>query len=87
MKKLLMATAATALMAGAAQAEDVKIGILLGFTGPLESLAPDMAAGAEPGDRRESTSPASFWTARPSSRCTAIPAASTPASPSPRPNG
>ena len=46
MKKLMMATAAAALMAGAAQAEDVKIGILLGFTGPLESLAPDMAAGA-----------------------------------------
>ncbi|AVO36443.1 ABC transporter substrate-binding protein [Pukyongiella litopenaei] len=46
MKKLLAATAATALLAGAAQAEDVKIGILLGFTGPLESLAPDMAAGA-----------------------------------------
>ncbi|MFV0515471.1 MAG: ABC transporter substrate-binding protein [Jhaorihella sp.] len=46
MKKLLLATAATALMAGAAHAEDVKIGILLGFTGPLESLSPDMAAGA-----------------------------------------
>ncbi len=46
MKKLLMATAATALMSSAAQAEDVKLGILLGFTGPLESLAPDMAAGA-----------------------------------------
>jgi branched-chain amino acid transport system substrate-binding protein len=46
MKKLLLATAATALFAGVAQAEDVKIGILLGFTGPLESLSPDMAAGA-----------------------------------------
>ena len=34
-------------MAGAASAEDIKIGIMLGFTGPLESLAPDMAAGAE----------------------------------------
>ena len=42
MKKLLLATAATALMTGAASAEEVKIGILLGFTGPLESLAPDM---------------------------------------------
>ncbi|MDK3072631.1 ABC transporter substrate-binding protein [Sedimentitalea sp. JM2-8] len=47
MKKLLMASAATALIAGAAQAQDVKIGILLGFTGPLESLAPDMAEGAK----------------------------------------
>lgn len=44
MKKLLMATAATALMAGTVHAEDVKLGILLGFTGPLESIAPDMAA-------------------------------------------
>jgi len=38
MKKLLLASAATALIAGAAQAEDVKIGILIGFTGPIESL-------------------------------------------------
>ncbi|GHG81311.1 ABC transporter substrate-binding protein [Pseudodonghicola xiamenensis] len=47
MKKLLMATAATALMTGAAAAEDIKIGVLLGFTGPIESLTPSMAAGAE----------------------------------------
>ena len=47
MKKLLLATAATALVAGAASAEEVKIGILLGFTGPLESITPAMAAGAE----------------------------------------
>ncbi|MGO4855200.1 ABC transporter substrate-binding protein [Phaeovulum sp. W22_SRMD_FR3] len=47
MKKLLLATAATALIAGAAQAEDIKLGISLGFTGPLESLAPPMAGGAE----------------------------------------
>lgn len=47
MKKLLAATAATALFAGIAQAEDVKLGILVGFTGPIESLAPGMAAGAE----------------------------------------
>ncbi|MFN3823549.1 MAG: ABC transporter substrate-binding protein [Pseudorhodobacter sp.] len=47
MKKLLAATAATALFAGAAMAEDVKIGIILGFTGPLESITPGMAAGAE----------------------------------------
>lgn len=47
MKKLLMATAVTALMAGTAYAEEVKIGIILGFTGPIESLTPSMAAGAE----------------------------------------
>jgi len=47
MKKLMMATAATALMAGSAMAEDVKIGVILGFTGPLESITPAMGAGAE----------------------------------------
>ncbi|WP_435259236.1 ABC transporter substrate-binding protein [Thioclava sp. FR2] len=47
MKKLLLASAATALFAGAASAEDVKLGILIGFTGPIESLTSDMAAGAE----------------------------------------
>ncbi|WP_299612687.1 ABC transporter substrate-binding protein [uncultured Tateyamaria sp.] len=47
MKKLLMASAATALMAGSVSAEDVKIGVILGFTGPIESLTPSMADGAE----------------------------------------
>jgi branched-chain amino acid transport system substrate-binding protein len=48
MKKLLLATAATALVAGSAMAqEEVKMGIILGFTGPLESITPNMAAGAE----------------------------------------
>ena len=48
MKKLFLASTATlALAAAAAQAEEVKMGILLGFTGPLESLAPAMADGAE----------------------------------------
>ena len=49
MKKLLLASAAT-LMATGAFADGhspVKMGIVLGFTGPLESLAPTMAAGAE----------------------------------------
>ena len=46
MKKLLLATAASALMAGAAGAEDVKIGILIGFTGPIESLTGHMAGAA-----------------------------------------
>ncbi|MFD1881014.1 ABC transporter substrate-binding protein [Paracoccus pacificus] len=47
MKKLLLATAATGLLAGAASAEDIKIGLSLGFTGPLESMAPAMQKGAE----------------------------------------
>ena len=47
MKHLLLATAAAALLAGAAGAEEVKLGLHLGFTGPLESMAPDMAAGGE----------------------------------------
>ncbi|SET12344.1 ABC transporter substrate-binding protein [Paracoccus homiensis] len=47
MKKFLLATAAGALLAGAASAEDIKLGISLGFTGPLESMAPAMAKGAE----------------------------------------
>ena len=47
MKKTLMALAASSLLAAPAMAEDVKLGIILGFTGPIESLTPDMAAGAE----------------------------------------
>ncbi|MCC7319591.1 MAG: ABC transporter substrate-binding protein [Rubellimicrobium sp.] len=47
MKKLLLASAAMTLAAGAVAADDVKIGIILGFTGPLESTVPGMAAGAE----------------------------------------
>jgi branched-chain amino acid transport system substrate-binding protein len=50
MKKLLLAASATALLAAAASAQDateVKVGIILGFTGPLESITPNMAAAAE----------------------------------------
>ena len=51
MKKLLLATAAGALLAGSAFADghskEIKIGIVLGFTGPIESLTPHMADGAE----------------------------------------
>ena len=50
MKKLLMASAATAIMASGALADahsEVKIGIILGFTGPLESITPAMGAGAD----------------------------------------
>ena len=50
MKKILLASAASLALAGAAHADahgPVTLGISLGFTGPLESLAPPMAAGAE----------------------------------------
>lgn len=49
MKKLLLASAATlaATVAFADGHSPVKLGVVLGFTGPLESLAPAMAAGAE----------------------------------------
>ena len=47
MKKMLMATTAAALVATGAFAEDVKLGIHFGFTGPIESLTGHMADGAE----------------------------------------
>ena len=47
MKKILLASAAVAALAGSASAEDVKLGILIGFTGPIESLTGHMAAAAE----------------------------------------
>lgn len=47
MKKLLLATAATGLFAGAAAADEMKLGILFSFTGPIESITPAMAASAE----------------------------------------
>jgi len=46
MKKLLIASALLALSAPVA-AEDIKIGVILGFTGPIESLTPGMASSAE----------------------------------------
>ena len=50
MKKLLLASAAS-LAAGSAfaggHAEEIKLGVILGFTGPIESLTPSMADGAE----------------------------------------
>ena len=62
MKKLLLATSALVIVAGAAYflfkpkapeivselvEADVKIGVILGFTGPLESITPAMGAAAE----------------------------------------
>jgi branched-chain amino acid transport system substrate-binding protein len=46
MSKLLIAISLLALSPALA-ADDIKIGIILGFTGPIESLTPAMAAGAE----------------------------------------
>lgn len=49
-RKLLAASvvgAAFIAASAAAQAEDVKIGIILGFTGPLESITPGMGGSAE----------------------------------------
>ena len=47
MRKLLLTALAATFMSGYAYAADVKLGVILGFTGPIESLTPDMAAGAE----------------------------------------
>jgi len=49
MKKLLLASTLLAAMTGTAMADGhmIKIGVILGFTGPIESLTPDMAASAE----------------------------------------
>jgi len=49
MRKTFVAAVSAAAMLAAtpALAQDVKIGVMLGFTGPLESLAPAIASGAE----------------------------------------
>lgn len=49
MKKLLLTTTLFGAMASAtvAMAADIKVGVIIGFTGPIESLTPDMAASAE----------------------------------------
>ena len=46
MKKLLIASTLLALSAPVF-AEEIKVGVILGFTGPIESLTPAMASGAE----------------------------------------
>ena len=48
-KQFLIAAVVVAVMATAASAnaEDVRLGVILGFTGPIESLTPDMSAAAE----------------------------------------
>ena len=54
MKKLLMATATAALSVGAsaASAEDVTLGIILGFTGPIEIPHPAYGGRSGAGDQR-----------------------------------
>ncbi|MEL6948267.1 MAG: ABC transporter substrate-binding protein, partial [Pseudomonadota bacterium] len=49
MKKLLLASTMLAGLTDAAFADghEVKMGVILGFTGPIESLTPNMAAAAE----------------------------------------
>lgn len=47
MKRMFSALLATVLISGAAAAQDVKIGMLQGFTGPTESLVAPMALGGE----------------------------------------
>ena len=49
MKKLLLATAASTMVATSAfsAGHEINVGIILGFTGPIESLTPDMALAAE----------------------------------------
>ena len=46
MRRLMAVTAALTIAASAAQA-DMKVGVLMGFTGPIESLTPNIAAAAE----------------------------------------
>ncbi len=47
MKKLLVAMALVLLASATASAETVKLGVIFGYTGPIESLTPPMAKGAE----------------------------------------
>jgi branched-chain amino acid transport system substrate-binding protein len=47
MKRFLAATVSCLVLTAAAHAEDVKIGIEMGFTGPIETLTPPMADAAE----------------------------------------
>ena len=49
MKKFLLASTIMAGLTGAAFADghELKMGVILGFTGPIESLTPDMASAAE----------------------------------------
>ncbi len=47
MKRLIVAILFIVMNAGALYAADIKLGVVFGYTGPIESLTPQMAAGAE----------------------------------------
>ena len=47
MKKWLMASALPLFAAGTSMADDAKIGVIMGYTGPIESLTPAMSDAAE----------------------------------------
>ena len=47
MKKLILAMVLVLLASATAGAETIKLGILIGYTGPIESLTPPMRKGAE----------------------------------------
>ena len=47
MSYLILGLSLLVLQAGAAFGADVKLGVIVGFTGPIESLTPSMAQGAE----------------------------------------
>ena len=47
MKRTFIAAAGIILMAAPVAAQDIKVGIILGYTGPIESIAKDMAPAAE----------------------------------------
>ncbi len=47
MNKFLLASVASIALVGAASADEVKLGVLFGFTGPLESITPDMDASVQ----------------------------------------
>ena len=47
MKKVLLAAVASTMIASPVLAADVKLGVIYGFTGPIESLTPPMAEAAE----------------------------------------
>ncbi len=47
MKNILLASTMLATLSAPVIAEEIKVGIILGFTGPIESLTPAMADGAE----------------------------------------
>lgn len=47
MKRLLLATAAGLIATSAAAQDSANVGVIMGFTGPLSSITPNMAAGAE----------------------------------------